>query len=401
MRLMRLVILFFIILCCVPALAMAADSGVARCVNIRLDHHAASRIGFALKQMKTRDIDVTDAPVTIQPRMAGLLGPRVTFLGRDVRLAVITGQSSPQELWRKAQWNKAAVDCPYTSTSWRKSLKRGVYWNATFENTLGFTTYDPKILYRTRYVAQAMFVRPYGFTFGGALSLPVATNTESLLYLPDDRPAVRRDMARFSNGGGVERLYASWRTTPITDLHVSVSAGNLEEMYGGVGAEAVYRPFGSAFWIGADGWQTWRRDPFKAFNFAWTNEQRFTGHARLGYDMPDSRFGVRMAAGRYLAGDTGLTLEALQGFENGARLSGALTWTNRDEAEGFFKNNHFDPMVRLVWPLSKSGRYKTATHFQQVGRDGGQMLNRPQPLEDMTERFSGREIIRHWAGMLE
>lgn len=403
---MRLLILplFALLSMLAPAIAGEASDSAAqsidRCVSVRFEENVADRIGYALKRMKTRDIDIPDGPVTVQPLLAGLRGPSITFLGRDVRLAVVTGQSSPQELWHNGLWNDKRIPCPAASpSSWARSIKRGWSWHGSIDNSIGLTPYEPKILYRSRYVVHAMIRRPYGFVFGGALSVPVSTNTEALLFLPDERAPVRRDLARFANGGGLERLYASWRASPLTDLHLALSAGWLEEMYGGAGAELVFRPFGSVFWAGADGWKVWRRDPERALNIGWTDQTRFTGHLRAGYDMPESRFGVSLAAGRYLAGDFGATVEAAQGFENGGRVSAALTWTNRAEPEGFFSGGHLDPVLRIAWPLGKSRRQDSVTTLRRIGRDGGQMLDRPYPLEAMTETFSAREVIRHWPGM--
>ncbi|NBX65480.1 MAG: hypothetical protein EBQ96_00570 [Proteobacteria bacterium] len=380
-----------------PAFAQGQD--IERCVEMRLDDSIGPRVGLTLNRMKQRDIDIPNADVTVQPRMAGLKGPNVTFFGRDVRLAVERGQSSPQELWRTARWNHKNYPCAPVRQSWKKSLQRGIHWKGTLDSSFGFTTYQPKVLYRSRFIFKTVYVRPHGFSIGAALEAPVATNTEALLYLPDARAAVRRDMARFSNGGGVENLFLSWRTTPMTDVHLAFTGGWLEQMYGGFGAEVAYRPFGTPFWFGADGWEVWRRDPTSFLNTGWNDTHHFTGHVRIGYDKPESRFGVSVTAGRYLAGDTGATLEAVQGFENGAKISASLAWTNRSEDEGFFTDTHFDPKIRLVWPIGGSGHYESITTAQQMGRDGGQMLDRPMPLEVITEPFSTREIIRDWARM--
>lgn len=387
----RLILPLFLVLSMAGAAnhARGQDRPIVRCADMRLDQNVSGIIGSSLKEINPRDADVI-----VQPRMAGLRGPSITLLGRDVRLAVAAHQTSPQELWHKSTWNRDRVSCDRAEPS-------GLYWKGIIDNTLGFTTFEPKIMYRSRVIGDALLMQPFGFTFGGAVSLPISNNTESLLALPDPRDPVRRDLARFANGIGLERLYASWRTTPVTDTHLAVSAGYLEEMYGGIGAEIVYRPFGSAFWAGMDGWKLWRRDPSTVLNSSWNDETSFSGHVRAGYDVPDSRLTLSIAAGKYLAGDTGATVALSQGFENGARIEAAMTWTNRAEDEGFFRDTHFDPIIRAIWPLGHAGHSEARIAVRQVGRDGGQMLDRPLPLEKMTETFSGREIIRHWPRMFE
>lgn len=384
--------------------ATAQDSSIERCANIYLDRNAAQGIGYALRRIKLREVDIPDtAAVTVQPIMAGMKGPSVTLLGRDVRLATTIRQASPQELWQKAEWNKHQIDgCEPPKKSFKKILLRGFYWHGLLDNEAGVTTGDPHILVRSRAIPSIMLVRPHGFVFGASASLPVATNTEALLYQTSNHPAVRRDVARFANGVSLERLYASWHTTPITDVHVGLTGGYLEEMYGGAGAEIVYRPFGSFFWAGADGWKLWRRDPFSELNADWSDEDLFSGHVRVGYDIPNTRASVSLAAGQYLGGDKGVTFGALQKFSNGARLEADVTWTDREEDEGFFRDTRFDPKIRLTWPLGgPASHYAMRMTLHQVGRDAGQMLDRPLPLEEMTEKFSAREYARQWPSMFD
>ncbi|MCB1537953.1 MAG: YjbH domain-containing protein [Rhodospirillales bacterium] len=385
--------------CVTPA--WSADS--RRCVALRLDEDLAHGVGYGLKKARWQGAEFEDSGmVTIQPRMAGLMGPSVTLLSRDVRLAVGLHQTSPQELWQKARWNMERVGgCAPPPVTSLKSLGRAFYWRVYADMLTGFSRFEPKILERTRTVAEALFTRPYGFIFGGAVAGTLNDNTSALLLSGDTRPPVRRDIALYSAHPEVERLFASWRRTPVTDLHLAVSAGWLEEMYGGTGAEVVWRPFGSSFWAGADGWAVWRRDPARIGNLPFTGSARFTGQARIGYDMPESRFGATLAAGRFLAGDYGAALTMSQGFDNGARLEARIAWSGYQENQGFFRDTRLDPSVRFVWPLGGSRHRAVEATFRQVGRDGGQTLDRPLPLDRMTEGFSAREVARHWPQMLD
>ena len=399
----RLLILPFLSLLSMPitARAAASDSGDnldisgQGCVQMRLSDDVAHSFGENIIAQPP----AAQNSVTLQPVMAGLRGPSLTLLGRDVKLAR-AGRASPQELWKKSAWNAVRPACPTLSRPWMEALQQDFYWNSRVDTQLGYTTYQPKILYRSRMVLGALLTRPFGFTLGGAVAVPLAGNTDALMWQSDTRAPVRRDMARFSNGGELERLYIAWRHTPVTDLHIAASAGWLEEMYGGAGGEIVYRPFGRPYWMGADGWQVWRRDAAKPFNSGWRDGGRFTGHIRAGYDFDDSRWSVAAAAGRYLAGDFGTSVTATRSLENGGRIEAGVTWTNRDENEGFFRDSHVDPMVRLRVPLGRSGHRDAVITFRQVGRDGGQMLDRPAPLEQMTEAFAARNVIRAWPDML-
>lgn len=384
--------------------ASAGDKPIMRCAQMRFDQSAPENIGYTLKRIKLKDPDISDAPVIVQPAMAGLRGPRLTFLGRDVRLATIKHQTSPQELWHRANWNQEQVDTAcqtWPKRTWIKSLRYGLYWKGILDTTLSYSTERPHLMHRSRALGEAMLVRPYGFTFGGALSIPLGTTTDRLFYLNDPRPPVRRDIAKFSNRLGVERLYASWRTTPFTDFYASVSAGWIEEMYAGAGVEMVYRPFESPFWIGADAWRTWRRDPDSNFNLHITDRDGFTGHVRAGYDVPGSTATFSVAAGRYLAGDTGVSLHYSQEFLESLRLDAGITWTNRREDAGFFRDTNFEPMVRITWAPDGSKHRELRATFRQLGRDGGQMIDRPQPLEKLTSKFSARTVAQEWTRMFD
>ncbi|HEY8964006.1 MAG TPA: YjbH domain-containing protein [Alphaproteobacteria bacterium] len=388
---------------CMTGASAYAEDVTFRCAHMYLNQSLPDSTGYTLKRMKIDTVDIGDSIVVTEPRMAGLRGPNISLLGRDVRLAVIDHQTSPQELWHKGVWNvqRLQTPCARKNLSWKKSLIRGYYGTIAIETTAGLNNYDPAILHRTRLIAEGLQVRPYGFMFGVGVASTIATNSDVLEYLPDTRPPVRRDMVNFGNPLSIDRLYASWHNTPITDLHVGITGGYLEEMYAGAGAEIIYRPWNKPFWIGADGWQVWRRKP-SMMDLNISNESHFTGHVRAGYDVPDSRMSFHAAAGKYLAGDLGGTLGMKYDFPSGMYVDATMTWTDREEQQGFFSNTKFDPMLRVVVPLNKNrkaNQHQFRGNFRQVGRDGGQMLSRPMPIEEMTESFGTREVARAWPAL--
>ncbi|MBU6235223.1 MAG: YjbH domain-containing protein [Alphaproteobacteria bacterium] len=373
-----------------------ANEPVDRCADMRLDEAVAPRIGYALTQLKAEGTAIPDSRVSMQPRLAGLRGPNVTFIGRSVRQAVMRGQASPQELWQGARWNNADIKCSHAT--YALPFTQRFMWKTTFENSLGLTTYYPRVLARSRLLVAGLMTQPFGFTVGASAAIPLYTNTETLMHIADPRPPVRRDIDDFDNGISAENLFLSWHATPLTDLHIGITGGLLEGMYGGYGAEFVYRPYGSPFWVGGDGWKVWRRDPDSTAAMKLTDGSRFTGQVRVGYDMPDTRFSTSLAAGRYLGGDKGATLKLSQGFGEASRIEASVTWSGREEVIGFTHNAHFAPIFRIVVPLGTmgGGHHSIDTSIRQVGRDSGQALERPTPIESMTEVFSAREIARHW-----
>lgn len=382
--------------------AHAQEPQVRRCMDMGPNQNAVAAIGYGLKRIKAKEVDIDDRPVTIMPVMAGLRGPALTLLGRDVRLAVTQGQSSPQELWHHAQWNVDPItDCPpLTRWNWLTRLNRDTQWHVRSDVQMGFTDTYPRFLYRARVIPGVTITRPRGFIFGGALAYTLGGNADALARIEDEREPVRRDMESFAHNGEItmERLYLSWHTTPVSDVHVGVTAGYLEEMYGGAGGEMIWRPFGSAFWTGVDAWALWRRDPDSAWNHAW-GDHHFTGHVRAGYDVPFSTTTFTLAAGQYLAGDHGATVGVSQQISTRARLEAGLTWTDRREDQGMIGDTHFDGMMRLTWTMGP--RSDARVTMRQMGRDGGQMLERPLPIETFTEPLSARSILRDWNRLLD
>lgn len=385
-----------------------------KCVGLRAHDTVGQSVSKVMHNMQRTDIDLKDEPLRVEPRLANLRGPAVTLVGRDVRLTLDHGQSSPQELWFKAQWDgnskTQAQNCadPHGEPKFlgfSNLMKYGTYTDISLINDLGGLLYKPFIMYRSRLAISAMVLRPYGLVMGGGMNFPIASNTYLLGYMDDNDRKVRRDMSHFDNTPALSRLYAGWQFTPMNYLHVAVTGGYLEDMYAGVGAEAIYRPFPSLFWVGADVWQVWRRDNRSTMNMKISGENTFTAHLRAGYDFANTRTGLYGAIGRYLGRDLGATIGLKHVFENGARLDGHVTWSRKAENEGIFNFTHIEPMVTLRWPLSPwfGPRHTRSVQFsaRQMGRDYGQMLERPRPLEDVTQVFSARDIARDWPQMFE
>src|SRR5581483_4213685 len=99
------------------------------------------------------------------------------------------------------------------------------------------------------------------------------------------------------------------------DQFYSVYAGYLEMMFGGVGAEWLYRPFASRVALGVDVNAVRQREVDQHFGFE--DYKTTTGHATLYWDTGWEDVQARLSAGRYLAGDWGATLQISRVFRNG------------------------------------------------------------------------------------
>jgi hypothetical protein len=145
-------------------------------------------------------------------------------------------------------------------------------------------------------------------------------------------------------------------------------------MFAGVGSEFLWEPFGERWAIGAN--LNWVRQRGYEKDFSFQEYQVATGHLSLFYASPwyDLDFGLH--AGRYLAGDRGLTYEARRTFDNGFAIGAFFTRTNVSALE--FGEGSFDKGLFLRIPFSfftgtnSGSAYKTIV--RPTERDGGRRL---------------------------
>ena len=174
--------------------------------------------------------------------------------------------------------------------------------------------------------------------------------------------------------------------------YVSGYGGMLESMYGGVGAEWLYRPWHSRLAFGIDANHVRQRDFHQ--NLAFRDYSVNTGHATLYWDTGWNEVQARLSAGRYLAGDKGATLEVKRSFRNGVSIGAWATKTNVSKEQfgegsfdkGIFVSIPFDAMLPLSSPNIANLVWSPLT------RDGGARLGRRYPLFDLTETNGPRAL---------
>lgn len=163
-------------------------------------------------------------------------------------------------------------------------------------------------------------------------------------------------------------------------------AGYLESMYAGIGAELLYRPLGK--WaVGADINYVKQREFDQRFGLR--DYSVTTGHL-TGYYENDDDMLFKLSAGRYLAKDTGVTLDVSRKFRSGARLGFWATKTNVSAED--FGEGSFDKGFYMSFPMNlftfKSTRDTASFKWQFLTRDGGQKLRKKYELYDITDSRS-------------
>ncbi len=177
-----------------------------------------------------------------------------------------------------------------------------------------------------------------------------------------------------------------------TNQYVSAYGGMLESMFGGVGAEWLYRPWQSQLAFGIDANYVRQRDFSQDFSFR--DYTVGTGHASLYWDTGWNDVQAKLSVGRYLAGDVGATLDVKRVFQNGVTVGAWATKT--DVSAEQFGEGSFDKGIYATIPfdvmLPKSSPSTANIVWNPLTRDGGSRLNRRFTLFDLTKQRDWRAL---------
>ena len=182
-------------------------------------------------------------------------------------------------------------------------------------------------------------------------------------------------------------------------------------MFGGVGGEVLYRSIGSNWALGLDVNYVKQRDPSSTFGF-FKNQQQHgyqvqtgttTGNLTAYYQpqwqwLPNTL--LKVSAGRYLAEDTGVTIDFSKQFDSGIIAGAFITKTSMSAEEygegsfnkGFYISIPFD--ILTVKPSTSRAQIS----WVPLTRDGGQMLDHQYHLYDLTDGrqpWSGRKAFNN------
>lgn len=252
-----------------------------------------------------------------------------------------------------------------------------------FSNSLSLGTrtylFDPDRPFRYQIYARVSsdvdFGRGWGLT--GSWIQNIANDFDGITRKSDSLlPRVRSDISTYLREGesGVDRLVLTKRGSLSPSLHYQAFAGILEEMYGGVGVEALYKPFGSSVAFGANVIYAQQRDFDRSLRFR--DFETITGHMSAYWATPFYDFDVKLHAGRYLARDWGVTLEIQKELPNGWSVGVFASQTDVSAAE--FGEGSFDKGLTLRIPLNMFTRTNTRSSYgtiiRPLQRDGGQRI---------------------------
>jgi membrane-associated phospholipid phosphatase len=211
---------------------------------------------------------------------------------------------------------------------------------------------------------------------------------------PSNLPRVRTDVRQYVESSRVTMplLQLTHVGRLSNDQYYSVYGGMLESMYGGVGAEWLYRPWGSPVALGVDANVVRQRGYNQDFSFR--SYQVGTGHLTLYWDTGISDIQTNLSVGKYLAGDIGATIDISRVFSNGVQMGAWMTKTNVSAEQ--FGEGSFDKGIYVKIPfdamlLTSSGSIANLV-WHPLLRDGGARLERAITLESLTRGHKGDSL---------
>ena len=211
-------------------------------------------------------------------------------------------------------------------------------------------------------------------------------------------PHVRSDITQYLKHGenGISRLEADYIGSPLASVYARISAGIFEEMYGGVAAELLWRPFGRPWAIGLDMNHVFQRDYDQLVSFRDYNVT--TGFIDVYYQLPLYDILAKLSVGRYLAGDKGATLDLSRTFDSG--IQAGIFATKTDVSAERFGEGSFDKGIYISIPLdlfaARSSRSRGQAIFRPLTRDGGQRAIDGKSLYPLTADSNPSLIAKEW-----
>ena len=346
-----------------------------------------------------------DAPPSVElfhlfPLIAGRAAREITVARSTIERAT-QGAGSSAEMPQSVSLQPAPLNNPILS---RAAARNYPHLDWSVLPGLGDQLFDPDRPLQLLIYASAeahLWLAP-GLSLNGQVSSILWNNYSFGKTSSSARPHVRTDVLRYLDEGrnGISALNAEYSTRLAPELFAKGKAGLLEDIFAGVGGEVLWRPEGSRFALGADGYGVWQRNYDRLFSFL--PYKTFTGHVSAYYRSPWYDVDFAVHAGRYLAGDYGATFEVTRRFSTGVEVGAFATFTNVPFSK--FGEGSFDKGIIIRIPLEWALPIYTQTSYDlnlhSLNRDGGQRLSNDDSLYRETLGSSYGEFTEHWGDLV-
>ena len=251
-----------------------------------------------------------------------------------------------------------------------------------------------------RGVGTVQLTNRWSVTAGAAVNIVNNIGGRLGTRFPSGLPRVRSDIGLYQRTGQdyyLAQLETNYIFPIASDVYGRFSAGIFEDMYGGVAAEVLYRPTNRRWAVSVDVNRVRQRDFDQRFSFR--DYEVTTGHLTYYHELPWQNARVIVSAGRYLAGDVGVTLDLSRQFGSGVRFGVFATQTNVSSEE--FGEGSFDKGFYISVPFdvftARTSKSATTYVFRPLSRDGGQKVTAGRSLYD-TMQYSHVRTLRNHPG---
>lgn len=223
--------------------------------------------------------------------------------------------------------------------------------------------------------------------FSTNLKYNLANNFDDLRFPPVDtfpaqvRSDVKQYLKNMDNGILIGRAQLDYHVTPKKNHHLMLSAGILEDMFSGAGAEYLYFVPDTNYAFGMEYFNVKKRD--YEWGFGHLDYENTIINANFYYrNYGLIPFDMRLSAGEYLAGDVGATLEFSRTFRSGVSFGVFATFT--DVSSEQFGEGSFDKGIVFNIPI-----YNNLINYswRPLTKDPGARLVRKNTLHNLLVKF--------------
>ncbi|MBK5933546.1 hypothetical protein CCR78_06065 [Rhodovulum imhoffii] len=373
-------------------LSLTARQAELRFRNSRYDS-SAQAVGRVARAM-TRALPASVETFRIVPVVNGVPAAAVTLRRSDVE-RLENAPNGAQALHRVATLSDGGgvsavppVPGAYPRFNWSFG---------PFVRTSLFDTDDPVLADLGLRLRGSYELAP-GLVLRGSVSHRLFGNLDQAVVEEDPAlPQVRSDVARYDQETefALDSLTANYYFKASQDIYGRVTAGYLEQMFGGVSAELLWRPVESKLGLGAEINYARKRDYDGGFGFR--DYDVITGHVSAYYDLWED-YQVQLDVGRYLAEDYGATLSVDREFANGWKVGAFATIT--DVSSEDFGDGSFDKGVRISMPLTwftgVPNTSSVGTVVRPFTRDGGARLSVGGRLNETIREYHKTRLDAQW-----
>ena len=371
-------------------------------LNLNSYQSTPQQIGHAARHLANKSA-ANNESLEVALNHKGLKGPNLKLVRRDLEEAILNNHGSAEEIWQDINFVPNKTPFFKIKNYFKNKDYQKLFTRFIFDNKVSLSEEDSSALYRSSVLIETEKMFPLGFRLATTPRINIADNVGNIRTVTAN--PTRSNEGRFAaNRFSLDKLYASWLHSINKDLHIKLSAGYLEEMFGGFGGEILYRPFDKTFSGGAEAWKVKRRDPDAQLALRTLDDERFTGHMNLFYELPNKNTTLFAKVGQYLDEDFGGTFGIKNNFKNGASLEGFITATDQRDPDIFGGNTHLYGGVKFTVPFGNVPYVPAGSEIRittvPFARDSGQILNAPNKLYEVTEPISYRHLSQNWSDLL-